>query len=168
MSSSSQSHGIAIPCSPPTSSVHGILQARILERVAKASSRGSSDPGIKTASLTSLARAGGFCTTRATWEAQKTLAGYLLSLRQNGNVSALFFSTWKGFFPFQPPEHVRKYEGLERDWNHTQTLHESNHDEHPFFFPYIKLGDFLGLLSSKSQRTWYPIASCFSFSQKFS
>ena len=32
-------------CSPPDSSVHGILQARILEWVAMPSSRGSSQPG---------------------------------------------------------------------------------------------------------------------------
>ena len=34
-------------CSPLGSSIHGILQARILERVAMPSSRGSSHPGIK-------------------------------------------------------------------------------------------------------------------------
>ena len=34
-------------CSPPGSSVHGILQARILECAATPSSRGSSRPGIK-------------------------------------------------------------------------------------------------------------------------
>ena len=34
-------------CSPPGSSVHEILQARTLERVAISFSRGSSDPGIK-------------------------------------------------------------------------------------------------------------------------
>ena len=34
-------------CSPPGSSVHGILQARILEWVAIPFSRGSSDTGIK-------------------------------------------------------------------------------------------------------------------------
>ena len=34
-------------CSSPGSSVHGILQARILERVAIPFSRGSSDPGIE-------------------------------------------------------------------------------------------------------------------------
>ena len=32
-------------CSPPGSSVHGILQARILEQIAVSSSRGSSSPG---------------------------------------------------------------------------------------------------------------------------
>ena len=37
-------------CSPPGSSVHGILQARILEWVTMPSS-GSSDPGIKPTSL---------------------------------------------------------------------------------------------------------------------
>ena len=35
---------ISIDCSLPGSSVHGILQARILERVAMPSSRGSSQP----------------------------------------------------------------------------------------------------------------------------
>ena len=34
-------------CSPAGSSVHGILQARMLEWVATPFSRGSSDPGIK-------------------------------------------------------------------------------------------------------------------------
>ena len=35
-------------CSPPSFSVHGILQARILEWVAVPSSRGSSQPGERT------------------------------------------------------------------------------------------------------------------------
>ena len=47
-------------CSPPGFFVHGILQARILEWVAIASSRGSSNPGIE---LASSALAGGFFTT---------------------------------------------------------------------------------------------------------
>ena len=34
----------SVDCSPPGSSVHGILQARILEWVAKPSSRGPSQP----------------------------------------------------------------------------------------------------------------------------
>ena len=37
-----------VDCTLPGSSVHGILQARILECVAISFSRGSSDPGIKT------------------------------------------------------------------------------------------------------------------------
>ena len=56
-------------CSPPDSSVHGILPARILECVAILSSRGLPDPGIKPMSLKSPAFAGGFLTTSATWEA---------------------------------------------------------------------------------------------------
>ena len=39
-------------CSPPGSSVHGILQARILERVAMPSFRGSSQPRIEPTSPT--------------------------------------------------------------------------------------------------------------------
>ena len=50
-------------CSLSGSSVHGILQARILEWVA------ISNPGIKPVSLMSPALAGGFFTTSATWEA---------------------------------------------------------------------------------------------------
>ena len=56
-------------CSPPGSSVHGILQARILEWVAMPSSRGSSQPRDQTCTSMSLALVGRFFTTRTTWEA---------------------------------------------------------------------------------------------------
>ena len=56
-------------CSPPGSSVYGILQARILEWVAMSSSRGSSQPRDQTKSLTSPALADRFFTTSATQEA---------------------------------------------------------------------------------------------------
>ena len=52
--------------SPPGSSVHGILQARILEWVAR-SSRDLPNPGIEPASFTSPALAGRFFTTSAIW-----------------------------------------------------------------------------------------------------
>ena len=56
----------AMDCSPPGSSVQGILQARILEWVAMSSSRGSSQPRDQTqVSCT----AGGFFTIWATREA---------------------------------------------------------------------------------------------------
>ena len=57
--------------SPPGSSVHGILQPRILAWVVMPYSRGLPNPGIEPASLTSPALAGGFFTTSATWEALK-------------------------------------------------------------------------------------------------
>ena len=47
-------------CSLPGSSVHGILQARILERIAIFFSRGSSDPRIEPMSLASPEMAGRF------------------------------------------------------------------------------------------------------------
>ena len=53
-------------CSPPDSSVHGILQARILEWAAMPSSRGLPDPGIEPKSS---ALAGVFFTTNATGKA---------------------------------------------------------------------------------------------------
>ena len=51
-------------------SVHGILQARILEYVAMPSSRESFQPRIQPASLLSPTLAGGFFTISATWETQ--------------------------------------------------------------------------------------------------
>ena len=57
--------------SPPGSSVHSILQARLLEWVAMPSSRGIFlTQGIKPVSLVSPALAGRFFTTTVTWEAQ--------------------------------------------------------------------------------------------------
>ena len=68
--SDSATHSLSdsMDCSPSGSSVHGILQARILEWVAMPSSRGSSDPGIKPITLESPALAGGFFTTSAAQE----------------------------------------------------------------------------------------------------
>ena len=58
-------------CSPPGSSVRGILQARILERAAMPFSRGSSPPRDQTLVLIIfLALAGGFFTLSTTREAQ--------------------------------------------------------------------------------------------------
>ena len=59
-------------CSPPGSSVHGILQARILEWVSMPSSRGSSQFGNRT----QVSRiAGGFFTMWATREAREYYSG---------------------------------------------------------------------------------------------
>ena len=50
-------------CSPPASSVHGILQARILGWIGD-----FPHPGIKALSASSSAVAGRFFTTSTTWE----------------------------------------------------------------------------------------------------
>ena len=55
-------------CSPPSSSVQGISQARILEWVASLHPGDLPYPGIEPASLTSRVLAGGFFTTSTTWE----------------------------------------------------------------------------------------------------
>ena len=57
-------------CSPPGSSVQGILQARILVWVAVTPSRDLPHPGIEPTSLASCALAGRFFTTSTTWEAR--------------------------------------------------------------------------------------------------
>ena len=56
-------------CSPPAFSVHGILQARLLEWVAISYSWGSFQPRDQTESLTSSALVGRFSTTSTTREA---------------------------------------------------------------------------------------------------
>ena len=56
--------------SPPGPSVHGFLQARILEWVAMPSSRGLPDPGIELAFHMSPALAGRFFTPSTTQEAR--------------------------------------------------------------------------------------------------
>ena len=73
----------------PGSSVHGILQAKILERIAMPCSRGSSQPKNWTCiSYFPPGLAGGFCTTSATWEAH-----YFMANRwgNNGNSDTLYF-----------------------------------------------------------------------------
>ena len=73
-------------CSPPGSSVHGILQARTLESLAMFSSRGSSppgdlpNPGIKPSSLMYPELAGRFFSTSTTWEASYSLYIKILCL----------------------------------------------------------------------------------------
>ena len=62
--------------SPPGSSVHGILQARILKWVTMLSSGDLPDPGIEHTSLISSALAGRFCTASATWEARASAPSY--------------------------------------------------------------------------------------------
>ena len=58
--------------SPPGSSVHGILQARILSGLPCPPPGDFPDPGIEPTSLMSPALAGRFFTTSATREAQLT------------------------------------------------------------------------------------------------
>ena len=52
-----------VDCSPPGSSVHGILQGRILEWVALPFSRGSSQPRDRTCIFCGSSTEGGFFTT---------------------------------------------------------------------------------------------------------
>ena len=63
-------------CSPPDSSVHEILQARIPEWIVMSSSRGSSHPRIESESL---ALAGGFFTTKSLGKLQLYVSMYLFS-----------------------------------------------------------------------------------------
>ena len=61
-----------LDCSPPGSSVHGILQARILEWVAVSFSRDIPNSGIELKSPVSLALDGGFFTTEPLGESPLT------------------------------------------------------------------------------------------------
>ena len=65
-------------CSPPGSSVHEILQARILEWIACPPPGDLPDPGIEPTSLMSPALAGRLFTTSAAWEAWSNRTGVLI------------------------------------------------------------------------------------------
>ena len=71
------------------SSVHGISQARILERVAISPSRGSSWPRDEYAALVCPALAGGFFPTSVTWKAQTYMKQIFIFL--GGMKKGLFF-----------------------------------------------------------------------------
>ena len=64
-------------CSPPGSSVHRILQARILELLLCPPPGDLPNPGVEPESLMSPALAGGFFTTSAIWEACLTMLDLL-------------------------------------------------------------------------------------------
>ena len=66
-------------CSPPGSSVHGVLQARLLEWIVMPSSKGSSQPSDQTRVSYVSWISGGFFTTNATWEALGRFHNVLLS-----------------------------------------------------------------------------------------
>ena len=72
-------------CSPSGFSVHGILQARILEWVAMSSSRGSSQPRDQTHVSSVLCTGRKVFTSRATWETQtNSLQKYIIQNGING------------------------------------------------------------------------------------
>ena len=80
----------------PGSSVHGILQARILEWVAMPSPGDLPNPGIKPASLMFSALACGFFTTSTTWEAPHLMSTGILFIPygwgyRNGSSNFLVF-----------------------------------------------------------------------------
>ena len=65
-------------CSPPASSVHGISQARILERVAISSSGDYPNSGIEPKSPVSPALAGGFFSTAPSGKPQRGRSGHYI------------------------------------------------------------------------------------------
>ena len=81
----------SMDCSLPGSSIHGILQARILEWVAVSSSRRSSQPRDQTCSLMVPALASRSFTTKATWEAPYICVFVVVQLLSCG---WLFVTPW--------------------------------------------------------------------------
>ena len=86
-----------VDCRPPGSSVHGILQARILEWVACPPPGDLPDPGIEPSSLVSPALAGGFFTTSAAWEAPHSIYIYMHTWRHK----RCGFNPWVGNIPLE-------------------------------------------------------------------
>ena len=82
----------------PSSSVHEILQARILEWVAMPSSKGSSYPGIKPVSLKSPALAGRSFTSNSTRRILYIEVRICQSQSSNLSLPCLFFLVTISFF----------------------------------------------------------------------
>ena len=76
-------------CSPPASSAHGILQARILEWLPFPPPLDLPDSGIEPLSLLSPELAGRFLTTNAIWE--------VLVIIQEGLENPAIQKAWVGF-----------------------------------------------------------------------
>ena len=76
-------------CSPLGSSVHGILQARILEWVAMPSSRGSSQSRDQIHIFMSPALAGGFFTTSNPWESPLIIREMQIKARMRYHITPL-------------------------------------------------------------------------------
>ena len=90
-------------CSPPGSPVHGIFQARILERVAIPFSRGSSQPRDQT-QVSCIA--GSLCIMWATGKAQFTPKLFMKSLQlKRGKMFKLIMFAWVSV-ALQLPEHL--------------------------------------------------------------
>ena len=90
-------------CTPQSSSVHGILQARILEWVAISFSRGSSQPRDQT----QVSRtAGRFFTIWTTREAHSWLRGQLKWVKQHQADKGKLFWSQRPNFLLQPKEIV--------------------------------------------------------------
>ena len=83
-----------LDCNPPDSSVHGILQARILEWIAIPSSRGSSCPKDWTHVSCVYCIGGGFSTHWATWEAHKKFWAKLKLEWEIGGNTASVIQVW--------------------------------------------------------------------------
>ena len=113
-------------CSPPGSSVHGILQARILERGAISSSRGSSWPGIEPKSLATPASVGGFLTT-ALWTTQK------YSHLEDTCIWQCMPDTWGNVW-LDVQRHVCIFESLQLEGSYVRDLLYWKNSEAGFFF----------------------------------
>ena len=103
-------------CSTPGSSVHGSLQARILEWVAMPFSRGSSRPRDWTCTCCISYIAGGFFTHWATWEAHlshimnNSFFFYWSKIALQCSASFCYLTTWTSYLYtnvpcLEPPSH---------------------------------------------------------------
>ena len=87
-------------CSPSGASVHGILQARIVEWVVTPLPGDLPDPGMESTSLRSPVLAGGFFSTSATWEAPVSVHSPL-TVQKGGGLHG-----WQPLLPEPSPSPV--------------------------------------------------------------
>ena len=149
-SDSLQTCKVPMDCSPLGSSVHGILQARILEWVAIPFSKGSSWPRYQTWASCITGR---FFTVWVTREACICHSAYLTSMQvHHEQCWARWITIWNQdcWEKYQQPQICRLYHSNGRKWRGTkEPLDDGEREEET-----VSL-----ILNTKKLRPWHPVPS---------
>ena len=108
-------------CSPPSSSVHGILQERILEWVAMPSSRGSSQPKSPTLQVDSFPAEPQGKTKKTGVGSLSLLQGIFLTQEWNGGLPHCRWILYQLSYQGSPEGYKFLYL---RQWGATDSLHD--------------------------------------------
>ena len=135
-------------CGPPGSSVHGLLQTRILEWVAMPSSRGSSPPRDWTQVSHTT---GGFFTIWATREPLRTKAQNVNYTSLSGALTSSYQQPWMPTVPGLPEAVASKHHWTSTSWEGREKETNPHTPEVSFMCSYQVI-DF----NSMGKKKWNP------------